>query len=312
MTRLEQRRARLRAEYGFDFPDDFFRFWDFACRLRPLDPLKAFADTLSVVLVGPFEVLSGRFDGRVPRHSLLLHWRYHDDPPEFFTVMADDDGLHWGYYLDDPATASGCVASYYPTEVYEITPDGDTLFEALRYQLETCQGDLDIELEENDTDEAQAAAGEEALAALRERLLTVATGERTETGDEYTERYREQNRRNDRVIVPTIEGMGIVVPRRQYQPLSVRGRRLWKQLRRGEGIESLMAEARQAIVEGKPGAALELGRNLWTTSHTQGAEASLDLLDEAYTALGRDTLRHVLQTHRACRRLPSVDILDAE
>ena len=73
-TRLHQRRARLRAEYGFDFPDDFYRFWEFANRLSPLEPLRALED-LDIHLVGPFEVLAGRFDGRVPRHSLLLHWR---------------------------------------------------------------------------------------------------------------------------------------------------------------------------------------------------------------------------------------------
>ena len=59
--------------------------------------------------LNPFEVLAGRFDGRVPRNSLLLHWRYYDDPPEFFTVLAGGtDGLHWGYFLDDPPRGTGC------------------------------------------------------------------------------------------------------------------------------------------------------------------------------------------------------------
>src|SRR4051812_30149860 len=141
-TRLQQRRARLRAEYGFDFPDDFYRFWEFANRLSPLDPLNALSEPLGITLVGPFEILAGRFDGRVPLHSLLLHWRYHDDPPEFFTVLAGGgDGLHWGYYLDDPDSGSGCVASYYAREEYELSADGDTLFEAVRLHLEYCQGD---------------------------------------------------------------------------------------------------------------------------------------------------------------------------
>jgi hypothetical protein len=312
MSRLEQRRARLRAEYGFDFPDDFFRVWDLACRLRPLDPLNAFADTLNVVLVGPFEVLSGRFDGRVPRRSLLLHWRYHDDPPEFFTVMADDDGLHWGYFLDDPATASGCVASYYPEEVYEIQPDGDTLFEALRLQLESCQGDLEIDLEEEDVDDAEADAAEDALAKLRRQVMAVATGDRMKTGEEYTDRYAGVSSRSDRVVAATMEEMGIVLPPEQYRPLSVTGKKLWKRLKRGGPIEPLMQEARQAIAEGKPGAALELGRNLWACAGEERQEAAFDILDEAYAALGRETLRCVLQTHRACRNLPSVDILADE
>src|SRR3954469_8750411 len=140
-SRQQQRRARLRAEYGFDFPDDFYRFWDLASRLSPLEPLHAFGD-LGVALVGPFEVLAGRFDGRVPKHSLLLHWRYHLDPPEFFTVLAGgSDGLHWGYYLDDPDGGGGCIASYYAQDAFELSVDGDTLFEAVRLHLEYCHGD---------------------------------------------------------------------------------------------------------------------------------------------------------------------------
>ncbi len=54
-----QRRDQLRALYGFDFPDDLFRFWEFVNRLQPLDPLHALSGPLGVVLVGPFEVLSG-------------------------------------------------------------------------------------------------------------------------------------------------------------------------------------------------------------------------------------------------------------
>jgi hypothetical protein len=37
-----------------------------------------------------------------------------------------------------------------------------------------------------------------------------------------------------------------------------------------------------------------------------------ELLDESYAALGREILRCVLQTHRANRDLPSVDILEDE
>ena len=37
-----------------------------------------------------------------------------------------------------------------------------------------------------------------------------------------------------------------------------------------------------------------------------------ELLDAAYAALGRETLRNVLRVHREHRELPSVDILAAE
>ena len=60
-------RDQLRALYGFDFPDDLFRFWEFVNRLKPLDPLHALSESLGLALVGPFDVLSGRFDSRRPQ-----------------------------------------------------------------------------------------------------------------------------------------------------------------------------------------------------------------------------------------------------
>ena len=60
-ARMIDRRHQLRELYGFNFPDDFFRFWKFVNRLQPLEPLTALLD-LSIQLVGPFEILAGRFD----------------------------------------------------------------------------------------------------------------------------------------------------------------------------------------------------------------------------------------------------------
>src|SRR4051812_12166300 len=152
---LQQRRRQLREMYGFDFPDDLFRFWEFANRVKPLEPLSALAEATETHLVGPFEVLAGRFDGRTPRYSLLLHWRYYDDPPEFFTVLAGGtDGLHWGYYLDDPASPAGCVASYYANDAFEFSVNGDDLFEAVRLSLEYHHRDCEEYREEDPEDAA--------------------------------------------------------------------------------------------------------------------------------------------------------------
>src|SRR4051812_29604115 len=180
-TRLQQRRARLRAEYGFDFPDDLYRFWEFANRLSPLDPLNALAEPLGVALVGPFEVLAGRFDGRVPRHSLLLHWRYHDDPPEFFTALAaGSDGLHWGYFLDDPE-AGGGVASYFPRDPYELGVEGAPLFEAVRLHLEYALADWKSEHGLRPDDPAPSHRTLEQIDRVRARLTQYATADRPET-----------------------------------------------------------------------------------------------------------------------------------
>src|SRR5262249_52618173 len=158
---------QLRGLYGFDFPEDFFRFWEFAQRLRPLEPLKAL-DDLDLQLVGPFEVLAGRFDHRPQSLSILLHWRYCFDPPEFFTPLAGGgDGLHWGCYLDDPANGSGCVASYYAQDTFELAVDGDDLFEAVRLFLEEYHADCELDHSYGLIDDHEHEGTLERIAAFR-------------------------------------------------------------------------------------------------------------------------------------------------
>jgi hypothetical protein len=314
-SRLHQRRQRLRAEYGFDFPEDLFRFWAFVNRLAPLAPLEALSEALEITLVGPFEVLAGRFDGRVPRHSLLLHWRYYDDPPELFTCLAGGgDGLHWGHYLDDPARGEGCVASYYARDAYELSVDGDNLFEAIRLHLEYSVTDYEDyrDLEDGPDGGKDYDVALQRMGQLRERLMEQATGDRPETGEEYTELYAGHSAREERVVAETKEGMGIVVPPDRYRPLSLDDKRLWRRLRKEDDPAALVAEARQALREGHPGTALKLGKDLWATGGERRMTYAVELLEEAYEALGRAELVRVVQTHRANRELPSVDILENE
>jgi hypothetical protein len=310
---LQKRRGQLRQLYGFDFPEDFFRFWEFATRLRPLEPLEALADATHISLVGPFEVLAGRFDGRSPPHSQLLHWRYSMDPPEFFTVLAGGtDGLHWGYYLDDPAAGEGCVASYYANDAFELSADGDNLFEAVRLHVEQHYRDCeDYRLEDpayaEDYDDTM-----QALDVIRVAIQQYATADRSETGAEYEELYPPRVARSARVVAATREGMGIVVPPELYRPLPVKDQKLWSLLRKEEGPAEVVEAARRALREGFPGTALKLGKDLWSFGDKRRAEYAYELLDAAYAALGREALRRVLQVHRANRELPSVDILEAE
>ena len=305
---MRDRRQQLRELYGFDFPDDFFRFWEFVNRLQPLEPLMALLD-FSIQLVGPFEVLAGRFDRRTPRHSLLLHWRYTLDPPEFFTVLAGADGFHSGYYLDDPAESKGFVASYFAYDAFELTADGDTLFEAVRLQLEdqyqSCEEDpecqVDCEKTMSDIDR------------LRQRLVEYATADRLEKGTAYTDKYRVVRPASaNNLEANTFEGMGIAVPPGRYRPLSQDNEQLWEHLYETDDPADVVEEARRALLEGFPGTALKLGKDLWAVGGERHTEYAYELLDAAYAALGREVLRKVLRVHRANRELPSVDILENE
>jgi hypothetical protein len=308
---MRDRRQQLRELYGFDFPDDLFLFWDFVNRLQPLEPLKALLD-YSIHLVGPFEVLAGRFDHHTPRLSLLLHWRYYLDPPEFFTVLASGDGLHWGYYLDAPDEDCGCVASYFAYEAFEIAMDGDDLFHAVRLFLEELQGDSEQDHSYGLIEDTEWTQTQARLAALRESLTVYATSERPETGAAYVDRYAGLASRQRNIVAATLEGMGIVVPRESYRPLSRKDRKLWPYLSETEDPADVVEEARQALREGFPGTALKLGKELWAVGGQRHNEYAYELLDAAYRALDRDGLRNVLNVHRANRDLPSVDILENE
>jgi Uncharacterised conserved protein (DUF2228) len=307
---MRERRHQLRELYGFDFPEHFFRFWDFARRVRPLEPLKAL-DDLDLQLVGPFEVLAGRFDRRSPRLRLLLHWRYYFDPPEFFTVLAGDiDRLHWGYYLDDPAADSSCIASYYASDAFDLSVDGEDLFEAVRLHLEECYRDCQEYSEDEPEEKGTYEKKMQQLDAWRERITAFGTKSRRERGAAYVDRHAGRSLR--RATARTQEGMGIVVAPGQYRPLSLKDTKLWPYLGESDDPLDVVAEARQALREGFPGTALKLGKDLWAIGGERHTEYAYELLDAAYAALGRETLREVLRVHRANRDLPSVDILEAE
>jgi hypothetical protein len=313
MTAAHRRRRRLRELYGFDFPDDFFHFWEFACRHRPLEPLAVVAETAGGRLVGPFEVLAGRFDDRRPQLSQYLHWRYFNDPPEFFTVLAGlGDGFHFGYFLDDPGSSPGSVASYFAADAYELGADGDTLFEAVRLLLEENYQSAELDRSYFPERATEAETTLRQVDDFREALCRRATADRPETGEEYVEKYQGRTARNDRVVAETIDGLGIVVPPELYRPLSVKDRKLWSRLRKDDNPRDLVDEAIAALRAGFPGTALKLGKDLWGAGGEHQTMYSYELLDAAYEALGRDVLRRVLREHRAHRDLPSVDILQAE
>jgi Uncharacterised conserved protein (DUF2228) len=310
---LSQRREQLRTLYGFDFPDDLFRFWEFVNRLKPLDPLHALYDPLEIVLVGPFEVLSGRFDRHAPRLSPLLHWRYYLDPPEFFTVLAGgEDCRHWGYFLDDPVTGIGCVADYYAYESFDLADDGDTLFEAVRLELEYSCHYTDYRPDDEAYSPAEYEEELRRTDALRKAILRYATADRPEVGEAYTDKYGGRSSRSGRIIAETPEDMGVVAPPETYRPMSLPDKKLRSLLRKEDDPREVVEEARQALRDGFPATALKLGKELWPLHGERKTAYSYELLDAAYAALGREVLREVLRTHREHRDLPSVDILVAE
>src|SRR5688572_13053986 len=121
----------VRKVYGFDFPFELESFADFWSKHGPL------AECLEVDVVGALAILTGTLaPAKVDPGG---DWpRFYYDPPELFTVMVGHtDGLHWGYWFDDPddPEREPVVADYFHIDSYEISAHA-SIFEPLRENLE--------------------------------------------------------------------------------------------------------------------------------------------------------------------------------
>jgi hypothetical protein len=270
-------RAALRALYGVDFPDELFAIADWHRGLTG-EPARALRDVLGVSLHGPFDALAGKLAGPL-RYPAVLHWRYQYDLPELFTVMVGNtDGLHWGYWFDDPGRLPPVVASFYARDGVDLTEHA-----SLAHALEDHSAAVRASLVENrEHDSAEADTYDRDLAALDELDATLPTP-------------RPQPARVTAVETP--DGMGIVVARAQ----------LGTWLRPADGVVdpgAALAFVDAEIAAGRPGTALLVGRVLW-----DGAKlVALDAMARAYAALDRAPLRAVALAHRTYPAIPSLDI----
>jgi hypothetical protein len=284
-------REALRAVYGFDFPDEFFAFRDFASTKSG----RKILDALEVGLEGPFQWLEGASDHRERPHTAS---RYYDDPPEFFTVLSGGDGggLHHGYYLDHPGDGQFCVAGFYGRDAFELSIDGNTLFEVVRGYLEFSYESAleDMELGFNKAENRRLMAK---LDRLRAALMVHATGDRPEIGADYANRYEAGRHRH--VVAQTFEHMGIVVPERLYRPLEGTDFAELQGEPELSDVEHLEKQAMSLLLDGYPGTALKLGKDLWISR--VGRESSYRLLQAAYNALERPLLMQMVDVAREYR-----------
>lgn len=195
LTSEEKARAKQLEElYGFPFPSEIFMFWRWHQGLTA-EEKSAFGDVLGMGLVGPFDVLAGRFDGFDCAYPLVLHWRFKYDPPEFVTVISGDtDGLHWGLWFDDHKRLPPVVAGYYANDSFDLELYGDTLFATVRSWIESCRTGIRENIEYDPDSKDAYIADLKSLAQLEKTLPG---------GEKRTPRPR---------TIPTEEGMGIVEP----------------------------------------------------------------------------------------------------
>ena len=274
------RPALLRELYGFDFTDELFAFWDWHQGLSSEDK-RTFADVLGLALVGPFDVLAGRFDGASPRYPAVLHWRYVLDPPEFFTVLSGNiDKLHWGYWFDDPGRKEPVVAHYYAADAYELKRDV-SLFAALENHIERRREGVEERLEYDPAGAEDYRKELEVLAAFCAKL--------PETKEPTSVR---------KTIAATPEGMGIVAPPETYA-------RPWPSTPDVIDEAAIVELVDRELAAGRPGTVLFIGRSIWEPART----LAFEVLARAYGALDRAPLVKIVEAHRAHPALPDLDIL---
>jgi hypothetical protein len=285
---------RIRDFYGFDFPDDFFRFREFMAAL-PRNALEDACEELCPAFA--FDVAAGRKPKDYPEHP---YWedRYYNDLPEFVTIFRGGmGGLHHGYFFDAPGELPPVCAFFWNSDSIEHDISGDTIFEAVRYQLERAESGYQEMIEDDPDDAAHYRRQLKNVARVREKLSKSFGADRPETGDDYMFSYDGSAWREP--VAETRETMGIVVPKKKYRKLKADPFARDNPRPTRSAIKSLAAEARKQLDAGYPGAALKLGRDLWVWARK--FPVCYDLLDEAYAALGREPLRRLLAEARAFR-----------
>jgi hypothetical protein len=300
------RRKQLGEWYGFDFPDDLFAVWELAKELRPRAPRNAF-DAITLHLDGVFDVLAGEFDRKPPDGPLWTHGMSYQDPPEFFTIFwGECDGHHLGLWLDDPAEPPSCVVGYYNNDAYDFSYYPANLFLALRCELERSYESTLENLEYDPDDAAFYRKEVRRLDDLREVLrphMPAAARRRTQIGQEYLDRYTDQDVDDSKVVAITWGHECIAAPPALYREPSADDESIWKQVRTRTGAARWLKEAEKALRQGFPATALKLGKDVWHLAPREALADACAVMEAAYHALGRPLLAQVLRARQQQRQL---------
>lgn len=318
---LLDRPAFILDKFLVRMPATFYQFWQFCTGVQPADPAAAL-QPLGLRLVGPFDVLAGSFDGLAPREpaAYLRHCRYFYDPPEFQTVLASvggkRDGLHYGYWRDDPQVADAdepgavLVAQTDADRGCAVRLIGTNLFAAVLHHMEK---------------EVRLSPFEQTAAnAVRTKLRQYCESNGIavdEQGSATASAVLRQ--RSAKVVVPTLHTAGLVVPLdRQtsvgYRPLSVPPKQLREWLHRlddpedgdsaavftlvMERVQPLLTAASIAVDESDFGTAIELGVELFGHGSPRLHAVAMQMLATGYAMVRRPQLIAIVKAHLAERR----------
>ena len=220
-----------------------------------------------------------------------VHGRFRRDPPEMISfISGNSDGSHWGLWYDDPNELPRVCAHNWARDSAETSDGLPTLLASVKRRVD----------ERDDDDDEERS---DAWARTYDWLAQMVARER--------EAHRKERiaapepRTHD--LVGGMDPIGVDVPVDLLGYAASRARYDAYRANAPEVLEQILS-AKAELLQGKPGRALVIGRELHWFDADETRDACTELLTKAYRALGRDALAGVVEAHHAARDMPTVDV----
>ncbi|XP_044011697.1 histone PARylation factor 1 isoform X2 [Aphidius gifuensis] len=281
-------------------PDDFYKFYEFCSTINSKNPQLAL-QSIDLELVGPFDVLSGKItEPKNDKDIYLTHWRYFYDPPEFQTILKgnDKEGLHYGYWRDEPNEQPPLVAKNLANIDCKIVACGPNIFAAVLAHTEEVLKKANLFTKPK-------------ILQISQKLKSFA-----KENNIFMEKLStEMKTRNRKVVAKTFFGIGIVVKydtktQLGYRTLSATESQFKKILSKIENpstdaekienlsaVEEIVRWATIAADECDFGTPLELGHDLFASGVGCLEKTSLQMLRMAYSLLRRSQFSKIAEVH---------------
>ncbi|CAG9860522.1 unnamed protein product [Phyllotreta striolata] len=295
----------IKDKFLVTMPDDFYQFWHFCNKIKPNNPLEALKE-VGLYLVGPFDVLAGKFSNTNKSEAdYLVHWRYFRDPPELQTVLRSDDpsGYHIGYFRDSPSQLPVLLVSNYAKKNGVLTQMGGNIFSAVNIFLE--------DLKKSGNPFKKMAIG---------KIQTSLLKDSDRLGLDMSKKTKDMVTREKKIVTRTFNKIGLVVPMDKktqvgYRPLTFDNKTLDKYLTKLQNANT-QNDKEQVLSELQPvftfasiatdecdfGTGIELGWNIISHGIDSLNGTAERFLVTNYKLLNMDQFAKIAEAHMRNRR----------
>lgn len=292
-------------------PEDFMAFWEFCRGINRENPREALVKSCGLLLVGPYDIVSGEEFKSTKLNDYLCHHRYYRDPPEFQTVLAsveEESNFHIGYFRDDPKEVPVFMAAYGGKkgtpeyDNFKLTMMGDNLFAVLFLYI----GQL-----VNKVDPFKMTS----LQKLKESVHLHASMKNQDQSFSLEAKTTSMKCRDKKKVAATFHGAGMVVPYNKdtqvgYREIPETNAALKKILAKiveatdeearnkaFDDLQELVTNVQFANDEGDPGMGLELGIDVLMYGGNCLNSTARHLLSVAYDLLNREAFGKIANAH---------------